>query len=99
MEVTEAEEASDPPPAIVEETFAPGTEFVTAGMTANVYKVLVQPGDRVEDGQTLIITESMKTEVHVSGPAGEVLACLCAVGQLVQPEQRLIAIKPQRAAV
>ena len=34
-------------------------------MVANVYKVLVAEGDTVEDGDTLVILESMKMEIPV----------------------------------
>ena len=38
---------------------------VNAEMTANVWKVLVKPGDSVEDGTELVILESMKMEIPV----------------------------------
>ena len=38
---------------------------VRAEMTANVWKVLVKPGDTVSDGDTLVILESMKMEIPV----------------------------------
>ena len=41
-------------------------EEVRAEMVANVYKVLVAEGDTVEDGDTLVILESMKMEIPVS---------------------------------
>jgi len=34
-------------------------------MSANVWKVLVKPGDTVSDGDTLVILESMKMEIPV----------------------------------
>ncbi|HEY5117032.1 MAG TPA: biotin/lipoyl-binding carrier protein [Nakamurella sp.] len=40
-------------------------EEVRAEMVANVYKVLVAEGDTVEDGDTLVILESMKMEIPV----------------------------------
>lgn len=38
---------------------------VRAEMSANVWKVLVKPGDTVSDGDTLVILESMKMEIPV----------------------------------
>ena len=38
---------------------------VRAEMSANVWKVLVKPGDTVADGDTLVILESMKMEIPV----------------------------------
>ncbi|HYN73686.1 MAG TPA: biotin/lipoyl-binding carrier protein [Nakamurella sp.] len=40
-------------------------EEVRAEMVANVWKVLVAEGDTVEDGDTLVILESMKMEIPV----------------------------------
>ena len=38
---------------------------VRSEMTANVWKVLVTEGQTVEDGDTLVILESMKMEIPV----------------------------------
>jgi len=38
---------------------------VRAEMSANVWKILVNPGDTVADGDTLVILESMKMEIPV----------------------------------
>ena len=38
---------------------------VRAEMVANVWKVVVSEGDEVEDGDTLVILESMKMEIPV----------------------------------
>ncbi len=50
-------------------------EEVRAEMVANVWKVMVAAGDSVEDGDTLVILESMKMEIpviaEVSGPVAE----------------------------
>ena len=40
-------------------------EEVRAEMVANVWKVVVSQGDTVEDGDTLVILESMKMEIPV----------------------------------
>jgi len=51
---------------------------MTAG---NMWKVLVQPGDAVTEGQTLFIMEVMKMEVaHESPAAGTVTAVHVAEG-------------------
>ncbi len=44
------------------------TAEVKSPITANVWKVLVKPGDVVTAGQTLIILESMKMEIPVESP-------------------------------
>jgi acetyl-CoA carboxylase biotin carboxyl carrier protein len=43
---------------------------VEAEMVANVWKVLVQPGQSVAVGETLVILESMKMEIPVEAPVG-----------------------------
>jgi acetyl-CoA carboxylase biotin carboxyl carrier protein len=43
---------------------------VQAEMVANVWKVVVAPGDTVEEGDPLVILESMKMEIPVESPAG-----------------------------
>lgn len=65
---------------------------VRAEMVANVWKVLVSEGDQVDDGDTLVILESMKMEIPVVAEgAGTVSQLLVAEGQVVQ-EGDLIAV-------
>jgi biotin carboxyl carrier protein len=65
---------------------------VRAEMVANVWKVLVAVGDRVEDGDTLVILESMKMEIPVLAEGGGTVEQLpVSEGQVVQ-EGDLIAI-------
>ncbi|MEO7803509.1 MAG: biotin/lipoyl-binding carrier protein [Actinomycetota bacterium] len=65
---------------------------VLCEMVATVWKVLVQPGDVVEEGQTLVILESMKMEIPVDAPeAGEVMSVGVAEGAAVQ-EGDVIAV-------
>ncbi|MEM3086115.1 MAG: biotin/lipoyl-binding carrier protein [Halobacteria archaeon] len=42
---------------------------VKSPITANVWKVLVKPGQAVKAGETLTILESMKMEIPVESPA------------------------------
>lgn len=64
---------------------------VRAELTANVWKVLVGVGDRVTDGDTLVILESMKMEIPVLAEEDGVVAALAvAEGDVVQ-ENDLIA--------
>ena len=46
------------------------SEEVLAEMVANVWKVLVSSGDVVNEGDTLVILESMKMEIPVEATAG-----------------------------
>mgnify|MGYP001156483509 CR=1 FL=1 len=43
---------------------------IAATMSGTVLQVLVQPGDRVESGQDVVILESMKMEVPVQATVG-----------------------------
>jgi acetyl-CoA carboxylase biotin carboxyl carrier protein len=65
---------------------------VRAEMVANVWRVVVAEGDRVEDGDTLVILESMKMEIPVlAEQAGTVSKLHVAEGDVVQ-EDDLIAV-------
>ncbi|TKV61485.1 biotin/lipoyl-binding carrier protein [Nakamurella flava] len=66
-------------------------EEVRAEMVANVWKVLVNKGDQVADGDTLVILESMKMEIPVLAEVdGTVTSVAVAEGGVVQ-EGDLIA--------
>jgi acetyl-CoA carboxylase biotin carboxyl carrier protein len=65
---------------------------VRAEMVANVWKIVVAEGDRVEDGDTLVILESMKMEIPVlAEDAGTVISLKVAEGDVIQ-EGHLIAV-------
>ncbi len=67
-------------------------EEIRAEMVANVWKVEVAEGDTVEDGDTLVILESMKMEIPVvTESAGKVTQLAVAEGDVIQ-EGDLIAI-------
>ena len=64
---------------------------VRAEMVANVWKVLVSEGDHVDDGDTLVILESMKMEIPILAEEGGAVTKLhVAEGDVVQ-EDELIA--------
>ena len=65
---------------------------VRAEMVANVWKVVVNQGDTVEEGDTLVILESMKMEIPViAESSGTVAELKVAEGDVVQ-EGDLIAV-------
>ena len=65
---------------------------VRAEMVANVWKVVVEPGATVDDGDTLVILESMKMEIPViTETSGTVSALHVAEGDVVQ-EGDVIAV-------
>jgi acetyl-CoA carboxylase biotin carboxyl carrier protein len=64
---------------------------IRAEMVANVWKVVAAQGDRVDDGDTLVILESMKMEIPVlAEAAGTITSIHVAEGDVVQ-EGDLIA--------
>ena len=65
---------------------------VVAEMVANVWKVVVGAGDRVSEGDPLVILESMKMEIPVESPlAGTVKEIRVQEGGVVQ-EGDVIAV-------
>lgn len=65
---------------------------IRAEMVANVWKVVVAEGDTVEDGDTLVILESMKMEIPVIAEEnGRVASLKVAEGDVVQ-EGDVIAV-------
>ena len=70
-----------------------GSGDLTAQMPGQVREILVQVGDRVTRGQTLLLLEAMKMEIRVSAPAdGRVKAVLVVVGEVVDRGQRLVEL-------
>ncbi len=68
------------------------TEII-AEMVANVMTVDVVPGDEVEEGQTVVLLESMKMEIPVIAErAGRVTAVKVGPGDVVQEGDVLIAL-------
>ncbi len=67
-------------------------EEVRAEMVANVWKVVAAEGDSVDDGDTLVILESMKMEIPVLAETAGTLTTLAVnEGDVVQ-EGDLIAV-------
>jgi len=66
---------------------------VRAEMVANVWKVLVSEGDHVDDGDTLVILESMKMEIPVlAEESGTVTKMHVAEGDVVQDDELIAEI-------
>jgi len=64
---------------------------IRAEMVANVWKVVAATGDRVDDGDTLVILEAMKMEIPVLAESSGVVAEIAVnEGDVVQ-EGDLIA--------
>jgi biotin carboxyl carrier protein len=66
-------------------------EEVRAELVANVWKIVVTEGQQVEDGDTLVILESMKMEIPVVAESSGTVSVKIAEGDVVQ-EGDLIAV-------
>ena len=66
---------------------------VTAHITGTIWKIEVKVGDSVDEGQTLVIIESMKMEMPVESPsAGKVAAIAVTEGQAVDEGAVLLTL-------
>ena len=64
-----------------------------AQMPGQVVAVLVEEGQEVEAGQTLVVLEAMKMELRVIAPtAGRVRAVFCQPGDVVERGQQLVEL-------
>ncbi len=69
-----------------------------APMMGKVVAVRVASGDAVTAGQSLVVLESMKMELHVAAPFdGRVAHVRCQVGQMVERHQVLVAVSAAAA--
>ncbi len=68
---------------------------VNAHITGTVWKITVQLGDSVSEGQTVAILESMKMEMPVESPgAGKVSAILAKEGQPIEEGAPILELTP-----
>ncbi len=66
-------------------------DLVSADLNGSVWKILVEPGQRVEAGQPLIVVEAMKMELAVTAPrAGIIKRISCQQGRPVGPGDALL---------
>ncbi|MEM7346608.1 MAG: acetyl-CoA carboxylase biotin carboxyl carrier protein subunit [Chloroflexota bacterium] len=67
--------------------------LLTASMPAQVVEILVEIGDQVERGQTLVLLEAMKMEMRISAPfAGAVQKIYCTQNETVERDQPLVEL-------
>ncbi len=66
---------------------------VEAHITGTVWKIEVAVGDQVDEGDTVVILESMKMEMPVEAEdAGTVAEILCEEGQAVNEGDALVVL-------
>ena len=69
---------------------------IVAPMPGAVLEVLVSEGERVENGQTVVLLESMKMELAITAPrAGVVRRVSVQPGQQVERGMRLAELEPK----
>ena len=67
---------------------------VEAHITGTVWKIEVEVGDEVSEGDTVVILESMKMEMPVEAEdAGVVKEILCEEGQAVNEGDTLVVLE------
>jgi len=68
--------------------------IIPSEITGTVWKIEVQAGARVTQDQTLVVMESMKMEIPLSGPCdGVVLRILVAEGEPVVEGQDVVVLE------
>lgn len=66
---------------------------VEAHITGTVWKIEVEVGDRIEEGDTVVVLESMKMEMPVEAEeGGTVVEVFCQEGDAVDEGQPLVQL-------
>ena len=80
-------------PAAPVQTSAATADAMTAPMPGTILKILVNPGESVQENQPLMILEAMKMENEiVAGESGVVADIHVSTGDMVNPGEALITI-------
>ncbi len=67
---------------------------VKAELVGNLWKIVVEVGQAVEEDDTLMILESMKMEIPITTPiSGTVTQILVAEGQVVQEGETVAVVE------
>jgi biotin carboxyl carrier protein len=67
---------------------------VPAPMAGSIKEVLVEVGEKVDEGQELVILESMKMEIPVESPgAGSVIEVLVSATSTIEEGQPLLRLE------
>ena len=75
-----------------------GCQPVCSPVSASVWNIAVETGQRVEAGQRLLVLEAMKMEIAVVAPAAGVIERLnCGLGSLVSAGQHLVTLRGEAA--
>ena len=66
---------------------------LSSEISGSVWKIKCNVGDLIEEGQEVLIIESMKMEIPViSGFSGTVISILVDEGEMVNEDQKLVEL-------
>ena len=92
MTILEPTEAADDAPAAA---IAEGCEGISSSVTASVFQIPVAVGDKVEEGQKVVVLDAMKMEIAITAhTAGTIQEIHTKLGSLVMSGQLLVSIRP-----
>jgi urea carboxylase len=90
---------SEPPTTVerdVQLSMPAGTVAITSPVTGSVWTLAVQPGQRVKEGDDLLVLEAMKMEIPIlADEAGEIVEVRCEPGKSVVAGDVLVIIKAE----
>ncbi|CCJ72432.1 Urea carboxylase [Cronobacter condimenti 1330] len=85
------EPESETPAQRVDDEADSAGQLVSADLNGNIWKILVEPGQRVKQGEPLIVVEAMKMELMVHAPVDGVVSKIrCQQGWPVAPGDALL---------
>jgi urea carboxylase len=78
------------------DALASDQDGVVSPVTGSVWQISVKPGQRVEEGEELLVVEAMKMEIPICADAsGEVLELRCVPGKSVRAGDVLVVMKAE----
>jgi urea carboxylase len=76
-----------------------GSDLVEAPLGGNVWKLLVQPGQRIKAGEVIAVIEAMKAECDVNSAVGGIVTAVYArEAQAIAAGGPIIAVQPDEEA-
>ena len=89
-------DASGPAEAV---SLPAGSDLVEAPLGGNVWKLLVQPGQRIKAGEVIAVIEAMKAECDVNSAVGGIVTAVYArEAQAIAAGGPIIAVQPDEEA-
>ncbi|WP_457607806.1 biotin/lipoyl-containing protein [Nitratifractor sp.] len=90
IQVTEASSAAEEKPTAIVKEHGRGAIEIRSQTPGNVWKILKNPGDSVDEGEVIMILEAMKMEIDIAAPkAGTIASIDVKVNDAVEDGQLL----------